>query len=107
MYSDYFYDEGFKAGFKKGYDQAREQLNQDPLPEELYDTYLEYQLSKPTRTLEELEQDLYKYNAKYKTVLNTYSQLILWMIKNRYPLYINSQPVKYIPKPQYFLIPKI
>ena len=80
--------------------------NQEPLPEELYDTYLKYQLCKPTRTLEELEQDLYKYNAKYKTVLNTYSQLILWMIKNRHPLYINAQPVKYIPKPQYFLIPK-
>ena len=81
-------------------------LNQDPLPEELYDTYLEYQLCKPTRTLEELEQDLYKYNAEYKTVCNPYSLLILWMIKNRHPLYINAQYVKYIPKPQYFLVPK-
>jgi hypothetical protein len=62
--------------------------------------------TKPTRTLEELEQDLYKYNNKYRTVCNPYSQLILWMIKNRHPLYINTQYVKYIPKPQYFLIPK-
>lgn len=79
---------------------------QNPLPEELFDIYVEYQLYKTPKTLEELEQDLAYYNKINQTVCNKYSQLILWLIENRHPLKINGIETNYIPKPEYFNIPE-